>query len=420
MYYSTTDVYQTKREIINFSKSLVPIENKVERKFVADSIFGILSSKSIVLSDMAKALKEPIKVENTIDRLSKNLQKDISPEIDEKYISQITRQMGENPLILVDDSDITKPYGKCFEALGRVRDGSSKDNRYEDGYIVTEIVGLSNDKKQPLSLFSHIHSSKEKGYKSTNTVTFQGLDSVIDSIDGTGTFIFDRGYDMNSLFQYMHKKEQNFIIRLTERRKLLWKGRWHKSTTLRDSRKGKVKMKLSFRNGGKKLENTVYISHLNVKITASRKPIRLVLVYGLGQQPMMIATNKLIENKEDLKNIVYSYMSRWRVEEYFRFKKQSFKFENFRVRSLKSINNLNKLLTYAIGLIGILAEKIDKSMLVNKLISNSRVIREEVWFYYYRIAKGIYRTLVYSREGIKKWFTIRRQESRQLKFDLAS
>lgn len=29
MYYSTTDVYQTKSEIINFSKSLVPIENKV-------------------------------------------------------------------------------------------------------------------------------------------------------------------------------------------------------------------------------------------------------------------------------------------------------------------------------------------------------------------------------------------------------
>lgn len=420
MYYSTTDVYQTKREIINFSKSLVPIENKVERKFVADSIFSILSSKSIVLSDMAKALKEPIKIENTIDRLSKNLQKDISPEIDEKYISKVTRQIGRNPLILVDDSDVIKPYGKCFEALGRVRDGSSKDNRYEDGYIVTEIVGLSNDKKQPLSLFSHIHSSKEKGYKSTNTVTFQGLENVIDRIDGTGTFVFDRGYDMNSLFQYMYKKEQSFIIRLTERRKLFWKGRWYKSSTLRDSRKGKVKMNILFRNGGKKLEKTVYISHLNVKITANRKPIRLVLVYGLGQQPMMLATNKLIENKENLKNIVYSYMSRWRVEEYFRFKKQSFKFENFRVRSLKSINNLNKLLTYAIGLIGMMAEKIDRNMLVNKLIANARVIRKDIWFYFYRIAEGLYHTLIYSREGIKRWFTIRKHEPKQLKFEIAS
>ncbi len=71
----------------------------------------------------------------------------------------------------------------------------------------------------------------------------------------------------------------------------------------------------------------------------------------------MLATNKVIKGKEDVVNIVRTYMSRWRVEEYFRFKKQHFGFENFRVRSLRSINNLNRLLTYAIGILGILAEK---------------------------------------------------------------
>ena len=42
-------------------------------------------------------------------------------------------------------------------------------------------------------------------------------------------------------------------------------------------------------------------------------------------------------------------MSIWGIEEYFRFKKQEYGFENFRVRSLK-INNLNKLLTCTIGM----------------------------------------------------------------------
>ena len=87
--------------------------------------------------------------------------------------------------------------------------------------MVTEIVGLSKENRQPLSLFSHIHSSKEKSYKSTNTVTFNGLEKVIESINGKGTFVFDRGYDMNSMFQFMHEKDQYYIIRLTERRKLL-------------------------------------------------------------------------------------------------------------------------------------------------------------------------------------------------------
>ena len=42
MYNSTTDVYKTKREIINFAKGLVPKRNVVESKFVSDLIYGIL------------------------------------------------------------------------------------------------------------------------------------------------------------------------------------------------------------------------------------------------------------------------------------------------------------------------------------------------------------------------------------------
>src|SRR5690606_785158 len=136
-------------------------------------------------------------------------------------------------------------------------------------------------------------------------------------------------------------------------------------------------MILTFRNKGKESKVVVYASHLNVKVTANKEPVWLVLVYGLGEKPMMLATNKPIKNKEDLKGIVYTYMSRWRIEEYFRFKKQSFNFENFRVRNLKAINNLNSLLTYAIGLVGIMAERKNKNMLVNKLIANSRAIRRD-------------------------------------------
>ncbi len=42
MYYSTTDVYITKRKTVNFSKSLVPRRNKVATKFVAQAIYGML------------------------------------------------------------------------------------------------------------------------------------------------------------------------------------------------------------------------------------------------------------------------------------------------------------------------------------------------------------------------------------------
>ncbi|CCP25751.1 protein of unknown function [Tepidanaerobacter acetatoxydans Re1] len=148
------------------------------------------------------------------------------PDIQKNYTKRIAKVLGNNPVILVDDTDVIKPHGKKFEALGKVKDDSSKDNKIEKGYLVTEMVGL----------------------------------------------------------------------------------------------------------------------------TASKNPVNLVL-----------ATNKIIKGKEDVVDIVRTYMSRWRIEEYFRFKKQHFGFKNFRVRSLRSINNLNQLLTYAIGLLGILAEKMNSN-----------------------------------------------------------
>ena len=58
---------------------------------------------------------------------------------------------------------------------------------------------------------------------------------------------------------------------------------------------------------------------------------------------------------------------RWRIEEFYRFKKQQFGFENLRVRSLKSIRNLDLMLTVAVGYIGFISEKRDERIAVMQL-----------------------------------------------------
>lgn len=248
---STTDVYATKRETGNFAKSLVNTNNKVESKFVVQSIYGILRSGSIILRKIGAALNEPIQITNTIDRLSQHLKQPLSAEVQKNYTNRMVKALGTQPIILVDDSDVIKPYGEKFESLGYVRDGSSKDKEIEKVYHVTVIVGLTGYARQPVSLFSRIHSSQEKKYKSTNTVLFEGLKQVINAVDKKNTFVFDRGYDMNVLFEFMYKHEQDFIVRIKENRKLFWKAKWFKSATLRDSRKGKIKTVLTFKKHGK-------------------------------------------------------------------------------------------------------------------------------------------------------------------------
>lgn len=58
-------------------------------------------------------------------------------------------------------------------------------------------------------------------------------------------------------------------------------------------------------------------------------------MYGLADTPMMLATNIDINGKDDMYKIARLYFDRWKIEEYFKFKKQEYSFENFRVRTLK-------------------------------------------------------------------------------------
>jgi hypothetical protein len=58
------------------------------------------------------------------------------------------------------------------------------------------------------------------------------------------------------------------------------------------------------------------------------------------------------------------YLMRWRIEEYYRFKKQQFGFEDFRVQNLVSIRALNTLLTVLIGLLSTFSEKQNDNTMV--------------------------------------------------------
>ena len=404
----TMNTYEMKREILNFSKKICKDSDNPKKKFVTDMIYGIFKSKDVLLSSIADALQEKIKKINVIERLSDNLTCDIDDNVDKNYCNEIMKYFDDTPIFLIDDSDVIKPKGKKFENLGTVRDGSSEDKKYEKGYHVTEIVGLTRDMKQPISMYSKIHSSTSKDYVSANAITFEGIDKVVNILNKEnkkGIFVNDRGYDSNEIFKYYYSKNQYFVIRLKENRKIYFHHKFYKITTIRDSRKGKIKMKIMFQG----TEKEGHISVMKVQITASKKWVNLILVYGLGETPMMLASNLPIKSKEDLIKAVRCYIDRWRIEEYFKFKKQEYNFENFRVRTMKAINNLNKMLSYTIGLIGILSEKIGKREFIQRIIKESNSLKEKVYLWFYQICRGIYNILKMAKTGIKEWQEIRKK-----------
>ena len=201
MAYFTSNTYQLKRKILNFSNQISRKLTKPNRKFAADMTYGILASQSCLLTDIADHLHEPSKKVNVVERLSRHLENGISPLAAAAYLQQVKKMAPSDPVIHIDDSDVTKPDGYKFEALGIVRDGSESTSTktvYQKGYHVTEACVLTSS-HHPVSIFSRIHSSSEKDYKSVNTITFSAMEQAA-SLFGKATFAMDRGYDDNKMF----------------------------------------------------------------------------------------------------------------------------------------------------------------------------------------------------------------------------
>lgn len=109
-----------------------------------------------------------------------------------------------------------------------------------------------------------------------------------------------------------------------------------------------------------------------------------------------------MRKKEDVIKIVRLYLSRWRIEEHFREKKHEYDFENMRVRTLKAMNSLNMMLTMHLGYVAMLADKIDKKLLVIKIIEASKSLRSTVIVWFSQISRGIKEILKYCHTGIKE------------------
>ncbi|MDE6982453.1 MAG: transposase [Lachnospiraceae bacterium] len=412
----TSNTYQMKREILSFSNKISKKLSRPDKKFTADMAYGMLASGSCLLTDIVDQLHEDSKKVNCVERLTRHLNKGIPPKALYSYLSIVRKWVPEQPVIHIDDSDIVKPDGYKFEALGFVRDGSKSTNTkniYEKGYHVTEACILTKN-NHPVSIFSKIHSSKEKHFTSINDITFSAMECGA-ALFGKATFAMDRGYDDNKMFLKLDELKQDYVIRLTAKRKLFFHGKWIPATQLRNQRKGKIKTALVYK--GKK--HDAYLSHVKVQITASRKDIYLVLVYGITEHPMMLATNKKIKSKENVVNVAKTYFSRWRIEEYFRCKKQMFQFENFRVRKLTAINALNFYITLCMAFLAHISMKTETNALKVAIIRNANPIKEKISFCYYRLAKGISGILSYAKEGVRLWFRTKRPAYRQLRLKLA-
>jgi hypothetical protein len=352
-----------------------------------------------LLSEIGRSLNETTKLKKTIDRLSRNLQ-DLSEAerllLLEGQIKAASYCVSKDTVLLVDNGDITKPCSPKFEAISKVKDGSTGEIR--DGYNMLEITALSTEKKMPICVYSHVYSTEESGFKSENTETLKGLDFISKHFEKNIIRAFDRGYDNKLIFERLIDEKESFIIRAKKNRDVVYKGARINILELAKRFKGKFSLKFKKKNG--------FVADCKISMVEISLPSRpnaklcLVICNGIGIEPMMLISNIHAEDSRLPITITKVYLMRWRIEEFYRFKKQKFDLEDLRVRSLNSIRAMNLLASIAVGFIALMSEKADTSRIVMEIIEISMRIFDVALFNLYAIADGISRCFSKAKLGI--------------------
>ncbi len=158
--------YEIKRDLTNFSTKISKGLKRPQQKFVHQMLYGILAGNKVHFSEIARSLKEDIKLKKTIERLSRNLNSfEEKQSVMRDYLSLVKQHVKEDyAVIVIDNSDIAKPASRKLETL-----------------------------------------SENFSKRCVRTL--------------------DRGFDANEFYRYFMKHNERFVIRAKKNRNVIYNGK---------------------------------------------------------------------------------------------------------------------------------------------------------------------------------------------------
>jgi hypothetical protein len=395
-----------KRGILRFSEAISAGLSRPELKFISQVIYGMLAAQSCHLSKIARTLGENIALRKTIGRLSRNLGAFRDRDrLQENAIGKLKGCLSDKTVLIVDGGDITKPCSPKMEYIGRVRDGSTGE--YGDGYSTLSVTALTPEKKMPIGIYSTVYSASEPGFVSEDEEVLKALRFIGKHFSKRCIRAFDRGYDANIYYEHLIKHGERFIIRAKKNRDVLYQGERINILELAARYKGKYNLPFRKKNG---VQADCKVSIVPIRLPCKpNAELNLVVCNGLGKIPLMLITNMESDDSRLAVAVTKVYLMRWRIEEFYAFKKQQFGLEGLRVRSLNSIRNLDFLLTIAIGYLGYMSADGDDNRSVFELIYISKRIYAPPKFFYYALADGLFAVFAKAKPGISNMMLSKRR-----------
>lgn len=335
-------------QLSGFLKPFVDSVDLAYRRSVQELVFLIVGSASLMVSELARRMTwGPLGMIHREKRLCRHVK---TRSFDDVGISTALRQeaavhLRRDSLVLLDTSDLCKPYAHKMEHLAFVRDGSLKINR--PGYwLVGAFLRLKRGRIVPMLM--RCFSVVQPGIKSFNAVIVQAISQLREvMLEGRGILVCDRGFDAIRLLEPMLKNSLRFIVRMVGNRDLLFEedGQWRKHN-VRQWVNAQLSQGLRTLTARVRLPKRDEVLHL---IVAPPWP-------GRHKDPMMLLTRGVLTKRHNARWIIRAYRGRWAVEDGLRAFKQSFGIEDVRVMTLRAIQRLVLLAAVAMAFVIFLSQ----------------------------------------------------------------
>ena len=375
----------------DFSGKLSAGLSKPARRFVSEALYGIAARGSVRLSEIGRALEETIALAKTETRLSRNLGRaELRAHLGAAVLREGGARIGARTLLVLDISDIAKPYAEKMQYLARVRDGSTGD--IADGYWLCQVIGVENEEAAIVPLYSALYSQKAPDFQSENEEIKTAFSQVAAACDGRGVWVVDRGGDRRELYGPLLAGAQSFIIRTTGQRHVLAGRRKVETAALAAQCPMLYATHIVREEKGREICRRLDYGFRPVRLSEHPDvPLWLVVVRGLGEKPMMLLTNlPLRKNRKVLWWVVSAYLTRWRIEEAIRFIKQSYDLEDIRVLTYERLRNMAVLVNaVAFFTAVVLGTRIKLEILATHLLRAAKRLFGIPDFRLYALADGI-------------------------------
>ena len=320
--------------------------------------------------------------------------------IGDAVLAQGAGWIGARTLLVLDLSDMAKPYARKMEYLARVRDGST--GAIADGYWLAQVIGVENENNSIVPLYAALWSQKapvvsEPDFVSENEEILTAVRTVVAACHGRGVWVVDRGGDRGELYAPLLAEGHAFVIRNKGDRHLLI---GHSPASLAKAATQDLAQTCP-RHFATHIVREEHGQEVSCRLDYGFRPVRLphhpdtplwlVVVRGRGEKPLMLLTNIAIRrNRKTFGWAVAAYLARWRIEETIRFIKQSYDLEDIRVLTYRRLQNMvvlvNAVAFFTASEIG---TRIKLEILATHLITAPKRLFGIPDFRYHALAGGI-------------------------------